>query len=371
MVRIAAKNLVHDRTRLAVSASGVGFAIMLVLVLAATFEGFDRMIGLQLENSGADLYVGQAGIVDSFHSFSILPLNLSQQLATVPGVERVCAIIQRTVEIDVRSAEQVRAVVVGYNETHGTAAPWKMVDGARLPARGEIVVDQVLAKKNGLSLGATVSIGPRMFRVAGISAETNLFISQYAFAQFRDLEGLVLPPATATYFLIKVAPGADLRAVQAEIESRFPAVDALTVPQLVENNRDYIGDAFLPILLVLYVIGFVIGIMVIGLTVYTATMERAREYGILKAIGASHSRLVRIVLAQALLLAVVGFLAGLAITAIASYIIGFAAPEMPLYYTLPVFPQVFAAAIGMSAIATLIPVGRLARIDPASIFRRG
>ncbi len=371
MVSIAAKNLFHDRTRLAVSAGGVGFAVMLVLILAATYDGFDYMIGVQLENSGADLYVGQAGIVDSFHSFSILPLNLSEELETVPGVERVCAIIQRTVQVEAGNGRSVRAVVVGFNETHGTAAPWKMVEGERLPAEDEVVIDRVLADKNGLSIGSVLSIGARPFRVSGISAETNLFISQYTFVRFRDLQGLVLPPATATYFFIKVAPGADVRGVQAAINERFAGVDALTIGELIQNNREYIGEAFLPILLVLYVVGFIIGIMVIGLTVYTATMERAREYGILKAIGAGNRRLAGIVLTQALLLSVLGLGAGLAITAAAAYLIGFAAPEMPLYFQPRVFPQVLAAAVRMSAVATLLPLGRLARIDPASIFRRG
>ena len=371
MVSIAAKNLLHDRTRLAVSASGVGFAIMLVLILAATFDGFDRQVGLQLENSGADLYVGQAGIVDSFHSFSILPLNLSVELATVPGVDRVCAIIQRTVEIHTANDEHPRVVVVGYNETHNTAAPWKVKEGARLPGEGEIVIDEVLARKNELSVGSEVAIGDRIFQVAGISEETNLFISQYAFVRFQDLQGLVLPPGTATYFLVEIAEGANLRTVQAEIENRYGGIDAYTVDEFVSNNREYIGQAFMPILFVLYVIGFVIGITVIGLTVYTATMERAREYGILKAIGAGNGRLVRIVLGQALLLALFGFLMGLAITAGVAYLIGFAVPEMPLYFQLGMLPRVLAAAVAMSAIATLLPMRRIARIDPAQIFRRG
>jgi putative ABC transport system permease protein len=371
MVSIAAKNLLHDRTRVALSAGGVGFAIMLVLILAATFDGFDRQVGLQLENSGADLYVGQAGIVDSFHSFSILPLNLSEDLATVPGVDRVCAIIQRTVEVHLPDDTHARVVVVGYHETHNTAAPWMVQEGARLPGENEIVVDEVLARKNGISVGSEIRIGDRPFRVAGISEETNLFISQYVFVRFQDLQGLVLPPGTATFFLVEINPGADIRTVQAEIETRYAGVDAYTVDEFVENNREYIGQAFLPILLVLYVIGFVIGILVIGLTVYTATMERAREYGILKAIGAGTGRLVRIVLGQALLLSVFGFVLGLAITAGVAYVIGLAVPEMPLYFQPAVLPQVFAAALGMSAIATLLPTGRLARIDPATIFRRG
>ena len=371
MVSIAARNLLHDRTRVAVSAGGVGFSIMLVLILAGTYDGFYRQAGLFTENSGADLFVGQAGVVDTLHSFSILPLNLTDDVARVPGVERVCAIISRTVELHVGDSDHPKAILVGYNESHGTAGPWKMLEGQRLPSRGEIVVDQIMARKNGLSLGSDVRIGGKEFRVAGISAETNMFIMQYAFVRYEEIEGLVLPPATATYFLVKVAPGADVARVQADVNVRFPGVQAFTLDEITTNNRNVISGLFLPILLTLYTIGFVIGITVIALTVYTATMERSKEYGVLKAIGSGNGTLARIVLAQALLLAGFGFLAGLAITAATASVIGYAVPEMYLYFTPYQVAFVFAAAVGMSAVATALPLGRLARIDPAAIFRRG
>ncbi len=371
VVSIASKNLFHDRTRLAVSAGGVGFAIMLVLILAATYDGVYRQAGLFVENSGADLFVGQAGVVDTLHSFSILPLNLSGEIAALPGVERVCAIISRTVEAHVGDTDHPRTILVGYNGTHGTAGPWRILEGSRLPAAGEIVVDEVLARKDGLGLGSEVRVGSKAFRISGISGDSNMFIMQYAFVRFEDIQGVVLPPGTATYFLVKVAPGSDAGAVRRAIEDRWAEVAVFTVPEMASNNREVISGSFLPILLVLYVIGFVIGIVVIGLTVYTATMERAREYGILKAIGAGNARLARVVLTQAAVLAVLGFLAGLAITAVAAAIIDAAVPEMTLYFAPATFPQVFAAALGMSAVATALPLGRLVRIDPASIFRRG
>src|SRR3990172_9114760 len=359
MVSIAARNLLHDRTRVAVSAGGVGFAIMLILILAGTYDGFYRQAGLFTENSGADLFVGQAGVVDTLHSFSILPLNDSDAIAGIPGVTRTCAIISRTVELHVGDSGHPRVILVGYNESHGTAGPWRIVDGKRLPGRGEIVVDQIMARKNGLSLGSEVRLGDRAFTVAGISAETNMFIMQYAFVRFEEIEGIVLPPGTATYVLVKVSAGTDLRTVQKAIEARVPGTEAFTLDEITANNRNVISGLFLPILFTLYLIGFVVGITVIGLTVYTATMERAREYGVLKAIGTSNRRLARIVLVQALLLAMIGFVAGLAFTASASIVIGLTVPEMTLFFTSAHVMEVFVAALGISVFSTPFPLGRL------------
>jgi putative ABC transport system permease protein len=71
-----------------------------------------------------------------------------------------------------------------------------------------------------------------------------------------------------------------------------------------------VDETFLPIVSVLVVIGFVGGVAVIGLTIYTATMEKSREYGVLKALGASNGRLYRIVSHQALISGVLGYILG-------------------------------------------------------------
>lgn len=367
VVSIARKNLFHERGRLAISVAGVGFAIMLIVILAGIYDGFNEAATVYVERSGADVFVAQEGTTDMFHSFSILPLNLSDRIASVPGVASVSPLITRQVEVH-KSDGHARASIVGYQDLGG---PWRVAEGRSTVGPGEIVVDRVLASKNGLEVGSSLRIGETPFRVVGISEGTNMFVLQYAFVRFEDASGLVLPADMTTFFLVKVSPGLGAREVGDRIASEGPGLVVFTTAEFAESNAKIVSEGFLPILGVLYAIGGLIGVMVIGLTVYTATIERAREYGILKAVGATNGRLFRILLSQALVLAAFGFLAGIAISAATVVIIGNVEPSIPFHFEPALFGWVLAAAVAMGVFASYVPMGRIARIDPATVFRRG
>lgn len=198
-----------------------------------------------------------------------------------------------------------------------------------------------------------------------------MFVVQYAFVQFEEASGLVMPPGTTSFFVAKVSAGDDAAVVAGRIEESVPGVVAFTASEFAEINRKLVAESFDPILFVLYAIGGLTGILVIGLTVYTATIERTKEYGVLKAIGASNGRLFRILLGQALYLATAGFLAGLAITAVAVVVVSHLVASMNFYFPLEVFPTLLLATVAMGILAAYIPMRKVARIDPAVVFRRG
>jgi putative ABC transport system permease protein len=134
-------------------------------------------------------------------------------------------------------------------------------------------------------------------------------------------------------------------------------------------NRSEISALFVPIVRVLLIVSFLVGAAVVGVTVYTATVERTREYGVLKALGASHRDLLRIVLTQSVAVGVAGFLAGVPLAAGVNRL---ALQLVPRFITLIRWQDlvvVFAAALGMAVLAAVIPIHRVASIDPASVFR--
>ena len=128
-------------------------------------------------------------------------------------------------------------------------------------------------------------------------------------------------------------------------------------------------ESFLPVIAVLLGIGFVVGIAVVGLTIYTATIERAREYGVMKAIGASASHLFRIVITQSVIVGVAGFALGVPLTYAVTWLAKELVPEFATTIRWQDVLALFWAALVMSIIAASIPIQRIARIDPAMVFR--
>ena len=93
MFFLARKNLLADRTRLALSIGGVAFSVLLILIVGGLYRGWQTKLTMYLDSLQADLWVGQAGSADTSHSMSFLPATLKADIQQVPGVSGVDAFI--------------------------------------------------------------------------------------------------------------------------------------------------------------------------------------------------------------------------------------------------------------------------------------
>lgn len=159
------------------------------------------------------------------------------------------------------------------------------------------------------------------------------------------------------------------RTVAVEIEQAVLGIEVWTPAKVIEENQGVIEDAFLPVVGVLLLIGFVVGTAVIGLTTYSMVLERRREYGVLKALGADFGATLRVVLAQSGIAGFAGYLVGVgASLAVARWI-----PRVVPQFAVDLEPGhilwVLAATTGMILTSAAFPLRRLSSIDPAEVFR--
>ncbi len=138
---------------------------------------------------------------------------------------------------------------------------------------------------------------------------------------------------------------------------------------VIAYKEEVIGS-FVPILLVLSAISIIVGILSVGLLIYMLTLEKSREYGIIKAIGASNGYLYRIVLVQALAIAVVEFGLGVAISYPLVSLIQNNVPEFVVSISSQSVLWGIPAFIAAGVLSSFIPVRRLATIDPAVAFQK-
>ncbi len=130
-----------------------------------------------------------------------------------------------------------------------------------------------------------------------------------------------------------------------------------------------ISRGFLPVLVVLVAIGLVVGGAVIALTTYTATIEKARDYGVLKAVGASGGFLYRVVVEQSLIVGALGGGLGGGAAALAAPLLERSVPEFVTALGWADALWVLGAALGAAVAAAAVPARRIDRIDPAMVFR--
>jgi len=368
MVPIARRNLLAEKTRLLISIGGVAFSVMLILILWGLYQGFNLVATAYIVSTPADIWVSQEGTSDMFHGISLLPTTDRNKIRSMSGVSYAHRLVGRQVSAEVKGRD-LHVYLMGYDTKNDVGGPIRMVEGSPQPEEGQIIVDKVFARNNGLKMGDTLTILDEDLQIVGISEKGNVMLYQYAFISMDQAIRLLGMSGLSNFYLVGLENGADSQEVSQRIRDKIAGAEAWTKSEWMDGNRKMIEDTFLPVIMVLLVIGFMVGVAVIGLTIYTATVEQSREYGVLKAIGATNWKLYGIVFEQSILSGLLGFILGgvlaLAINQVAEDI----APIFVTDLGLRDLFGVLIVSMVMSLVASYVPVRRVISIDPAMVFR--
>ncbi len=170
---------------------------------------------------------------------------------------------------------------------------------------------------------------------------------------------------------MKIAAGASPDGVASAIERQVPDVTAQTRAGFATQERRLVMDMSADVISIMDAIGFVVGLAVVALTVYVATLARRREYGTLKALGARSGVLYRVVLAQAGLSVAAGFLVGLAFTGLLAFVVPQTGLNLALSVSASSIAKVGLFAALIAGLAAVLPIRQVSGVDPAIVFRRG
>jgi putative ABC transport system permease protein len=369
MIRLAWKNLMHSKARLAISIGGVGLALLLILALDAVFAGAERTASAYIDRSRADVIVSQSGVRNMHMASSSLPANLQSDLEAVPGVASATPILYLTNVIEA-GEDRSLAYVIGLPPEAGAGGPWEIAQGRGELLDGEAVIDQGLARTSGVGLGDEVEILGRKFTLAGLSRGTATFVNSVAFIPLQDFASRRGGAETVSFYFVKVDSGEAAQVVAARIEATVPQTTAQTRQEFSRQERKVIRDMSTDILAIMNVVGLTIGLAVMALAVYTSTHSRRAEFGVLKALGASQADLYRGVLGQAGISVGLGFGVALALTAGLTGL----APRLSSNLAMEIVPgslmKVAAMALIDAGVSAILPIRQIAGLDPASVFRR-
>lgn len=171
-----------------------------------------------------------------------------------------------------------------------------------------MILNRNIAEKSGIALGDEVEILGKKFKVTGLSEGTASLVNSVAFISMKDFEKMRSSYDTISFLLVKVSDGESPKGVAARIQAQVRDVTAQTRDDFAAQERQVVKDMSTDVITIMNMIGFLIGLAVMALTVYTSTLSRRREYGMLKALGAHNTDLYLTVLAQAILSVILGFL---------------------------------------------------------------
>jgi putative ABC transport system permease protein len=255
------------------------------------------------------------------------------------------------------------------------ALPWNIVEGSRqaLEAPDSVAIDQSYFADLGVShIGDQGEMNGVSVRLAAITKRIRSFTTlPFVFTSIEEARRLSgAEQNQASYQRVTLMPNADLETVRAELERRLPDTDILTQDEFRKRSQHYwlfqtgAGAALIAGAL----LGLIVGIVIVAQTLYSSTKDHINEFATLRALGAGAGYIVKVILMQAVLSGLIGYVLGMALSTLAIQ----AAQDTKL--TILMTPQLagglFAVTIGMCIFAAISAIIKVVRIDPAVVFSR-
>lgn len=377
MWKIAWCNLYRDKARFGTAVVGLVFSVVLMAVQASIFLGAVRSSSLLVQQSQADLW-----LVPQYASnadFSVpMPARRRYQVLGVPGVADAGRMIVGFANWRFRDGRQEPVIVVGTD----TDRRWLPLDRDLIRGRtGEgygVIFDRRERWRFGtedgpLQIGTRGELNGHRVRVAGFVGGMSSFpVTPYAFVSYKAALDLVPIGADETVFImVKCQPGVSLESVRDRLAGRISDVEVLTRDEFAARSWRYwvLGTGMGYSLLLMAVLAFIVGTVVVGQTFITGVMVRLREYGTLKALGFDNRFVAGVILAQGVIISVLGYGLGCAGSMIMSKIWGTGGTAVNMSMTWELLVLLLPLTLFICLTSSLMGAWRVFRLAPAEVFR--
>ncbi|MGK7919959.1 MAG: FtsX-like permease family protein [Trichodesmium sp.] len=414
MASIARKNLLEDIPRFLVAQAGILFAVSLVTIQTGILNGFARSTTLLIDKSNADIWIAS----DEMVNFELTdPLLYGQvgQAQTIEGVQQAEPLILGSVRWRPENGEMSPLMVIGFNPDGQLFNPGNVIEGnvSDLKEPFAIMADQSrLSSMLSEGVGTTALAGSLPAKLVAVTKGTQSIVSStLLFTSLENANNYITARINSevnckvlgegnvqcakviekkdpneelneipgpeklevadpiAYILVKAKPGEDLQALKKRIEKVMPATTAYTKQELSEKTR-FFWLARTNIGLVLgmgAIVGVIVGIVVVAQILYSSVSDHIKEFGTLKAMGASDQELYAVIVEQAMWMAVLGYIPGMLLCLGLS---GWVASKGIIILITPW------SALGVLGVTVIMCVGsgffaiqKVTRIDPAIVFK--
>lgn len=360
MNRMIVANLAYRPLRSLISIIAVAVEVTLILLIVGLATGMLNDTKRRQQGTGADVIVRPPG------SSAILGLTgapVSIKVADIlrkqPHVVAVSPVAAQL--ISGGNLEVIYGIDIPSFDSVG--GPFHYLEGGAFHGPDDMLVDDYFAAAHKIHPGATVELLNHQFKVSGVVENGR---GARRFIPIKTMQDLIGAPDKASIFYVKLDDPNNAEAVTAQIKT-IPGMrdySVMSMRELVSQMTPERLPGLSTFINVVVGIAVVIGFIVIFQSMYTAVMERTREIGILKSLGASKFYIVRIILRETLLLAVAGILVGMAVSFIVQPILGQKFPTLPVEITKGWLLRAAIVAVVGAILGAIYPAYKAAQKDP-------
>ncbi|HZO48199.1 MAG TPA: ABC transporter permease [Xanthobacteraceae bacterium] len=372
--KLAFRNLFHDRLRLIATVIGIVFSIVLVTVQMGLYVSFERMVTVMIDHADADLWIVPRG-TKCFEDPSMLDERERFRALAVDGVASAVPLVIGFAQWRTPSGGNTPIFMIGSDPRGDGLAPWDVIEGTAqsLNNPGTVAIDRFYFDRlETTRVGDYAEIGDQRVQVTAITNGIRSFTTTpYVFASIDRARAYTSTAANkASYFLVRVTPGANLIQVRDRLRAQMPDTEVLTTAEFRERSADFwlFGTGAGAALFAGAVLGLIVGTVIVAQTLYSSTKDHLNEFATLRAIGSSGRYIHKVIIFQALLSALIGFC--LAATIGWIVVLATADTALPVVITPLMTVALLVLTVLMCVISAIAAIMKVTRIDPAMVFTR-
>lgn len=387
---LAAKNLLRRRGRTLLTVLGVAIAISVLFSLLALNSGYEKELNREVNSLGAHILAVPKGCPYEAASLvihgGVIPKYLSEadlkNITKIDGIDLASPMLMHQfIKKNAKTGQDEPHIIYGIKiDEMRQLKPWWKVEGRFFTDNesGVMVVGRALADKENLTVGMSLPAGPfKNFTIIGILDRIGDQDDNFHFVPLSEAQRVFNKEGRITTVAVKVRDISRISDISDEME-KIPDIQVVTMTQIMGTIMNLAGSARS---LLLTVIGIALLISAFGIinTLLMSVNERTREFGMMKAIGASGLDIGKMVLAETVVITLAGGALGTLAAVVGSSLIeGFVKgmlPYSPRGSLISLSPELIAFALVFSVVLGLIcgiyPAFKSSRLTPMEAIRSG
>ncbi|WNM58544.1 ABC transporter permease [Candidatus Nitrospira allomarina] len=373
---VALKMLFGDRPKYLMLLAGLTFSTMLIVQQGSIFWGLMTWSQSGITNVNAPVWVTDSNInqVEEIKPLADTTVNV---VRSVSGVEWAVPLYKGVQRARLRDGNYEQIALVGIESSTLIGRPGRVLEGniEELRSPDAVAIDQLGVERLGgpknIHLGTTFEINDHRVRVVAI-VQTQKSFQNFPFVYTTYERALSVTPEERrklSYVLASPVSGVSPEELARRIHEQT-GLGAFTEDQfgwktirwILQNTG--IGVNFGTTVL----LGFIVGMAISGQTFYLFTVENLPQFGALKAIGASTGMLARMILLQSFTVGSIGYGVGVGLATLFG-LTAAGGDRLPFKETWPLLVGVAVALLLICSVSSVISIRKLAKLEPAIVFR--
>ncbi len=377
MLKTAFKFMKYDKPKSIGIIVGIVISIFLIgQQMSTLFFLTNLMGGLEIHSNSQpdDIWmIDELG--KNINSLNTIDASRVEEVRSIEGVATSFPIIISAGKATFTDGKTNALVLIGSDGPAFVAGPRQNVifkgNIHELEGFGNVAIEHFSLKtwETDLDIGDHFEINKKAATVRVVTKNAQGYGGFYVYTSLRNARHFsTIPNNQVTAVVVRPRPGADVQRIIDQINSSFLGIKAwragdirdITINEIMVKTNT--GTSFGSLVIFAIISGF----FIIGLTMYSAVLDRLQDYGTLKAIGASNGYVSRLILMQAFLFALIGF--AIAYGLLILFAKGVSNMGMTVNFDLPLTIGLFAVTVFMAVGGSLFAVLKIAKLEPASVF---